>query len=92
MPNAKQITIVRDPIQQFISCYEFYHKSGIKLNEKYTDRKYTELRPTTVLGSMTGCRFFKRPEKISGINSRRRWDENFSRKPKKLRQYMVFGK
>ena len=28
MPNSKQITIVRDPIQQFISAFEYYHKSG----------------------------------------------------------------
>ena len=28
MPSSKQITIVRDPIQQFISAFEYYHKQG----------------------------------------------------------------
>ena len=34
MPNSKQITIVRDPIQQFISAFEYYHKSGKEFKQQ----------------------------------------------------------
>ena len=34
MPNSIQITIVRDPIQQFISAFEYYHKSGKEFEQQ----------------------------------------------------------
>ena len=28
LPNAKMVTIVRDPVEQFISSFEFFHHLG----------------------------------------------------------------
>ena len=48
MPNSKQITIVRDPIEQFISAFEYYHKQGS------TERQVRE-----PIGPTVGPRFSK---------------------------------
>lgn len=44
MPNSKQITIVRDPIQQFISAFEYYHKSGKEFKQQIKNLNFEHMR------------------------------------------------
>ena len=43
MPNSRQITIVRDPIQQFISAFEYYHKSGKEFKQEIKNSNFEHI-------------------------------------------------
>ena len=44
MPNSIQITIVRDPIQQFISAFEYYHKSGKEFKQQIKNLNFEHMQ------------------------------------------------